>query len=291
MSIVVGTLHADDSAVARRLRALAEMAADVGAELVVAGRTPVPAGVADLTTVRWIQSPGTPGMFELRRQAVAMAAGEVVVLFEDHCQAEAAWLPAVLAAFQTTSADMVVSPVRNLTTRTTIDRAAFAVSLGPFMIPLDTRVASSQVAVAGGAIARTVARRLAAACSAGSIELASPGEVAALDLRVVPLPEAGVGHHQHGTWWTHACLHFHNARAITGRRTGDRRRTWLRLALTPLLLPLRVARTLGRRQRAGDTTVELCRLAPALVWLYGAKAIGEWLGAMTGPGRSDHYLE
>ncbi len=89
--------------------------------------------------VRWIREPGAD-VFQLRALATTIARGELILLSEDHCMAPADWLARTSAAHRERSASVLIGPVRNheQSARRAVDRANFALTLGPFAPPLTT---------------------------------------------------------------------------------------------------------------------------------------------------------
>ena len=277
-----------DVEVEARLALLCDEAARVGGDVVVAsGDGPVPPTLADRRNLTWLEDP-VAGLFALRRKAVAVATGEVIVISEDHCAVEPGWLGRVLASHaRLPDADVVVGRVVNGTDATPIDRAAFYVSLAPLVAPIDTHGAWSQVPVAGASLKRRAVDRLVAACPDLPLELVPGATLEALGLCFVVDETLSVAHLQSGGWRFHAALHFHNARAVSGSPWHRRRaRTWARLLAAPLLVGVRVARTLRQVHRKHVPLAAVLALGPGVAWLYGVKSAGEWAGALLGAGGS-----
>jgi hypothetical protein len=89
--------------------------------------------------VRWIREPGAD-VFRLRALGVAAARGEIVLFSEDHCVPPADWFARTSAAHRASAAPVLIGPVRNhpKSSRHAVDRANFALTLGPFAPPLET---------------------------------------------------------------------------------------------------------------------------------------------------------
>ena len=274
-----------------RIRALdAQLAAAAGELLVACGAAEAPPAHPQTTVTTWLHQPGA-GVFALRRMALERSRGAVVALTEDHCVHPTGWVEAVLAAHRRhAEADVVVARVDNGSAATLVDRASFWVNFGSLRPPLEPRAATRQISAAGTSIKREALERLLAACSYGP-EVAPPDVLARLGIRLTAVETFGVSHVQADSWRVHAGRHFHNARALSGDVGRTHRRTWARLAATPVLLVVRVGRTLAQARRDGASASECVRLVAPVGWIYGAKALGEWLGVLSGPGDSATRLE
>lgn len=88
--------------------------------------------------VRWIREPGAE-VFQLRASGIMAARGEVIVFSEDHCVAPPDWHRRTSAAHREQCAPVLIGPVRNHrdSARRAVDRANFALTLGPFAPPLE----------------------------------------------------------------------------------------------------------------------------------------------------------
>jgi hypothetical protein len=88
--------------------------------------------------VRWIREPGAD-VFRLRAVGAAAATGDVVLFSEDHCVPPPYWFARTSEAHRRTSAPVLIGPVRNHpgSSRSAVDRANFALTLGPFAPPLE----------------------------------------------------------------------------------------------------------------------------------------------------------
>ena len=290
-SIVLAVL-ALELDVEARLRVLCAEAAANGGEVVVgSGAGPMPPTLSDQPNLLWFAH-ATAGIFSLRREAISRARGDVVVLTEDHCEVEPGWLAQVLESHaRHPDADVVVGRVVNGTTATAIDRAAFFVSLGPLMTPVDRLASAAAIPVAGAALKRRTIERLTSCTGEMPFELVPSATLEQLGLRVVVDDGLRMAHLQAGSWALHARLHFHNARAVSGSKwRRGQPRTWLRLVGSPALIALRTAATLRRVRAHGASAGVLASALPGLVWLYTAKAVGEWAGTLLGEGLSPQRL-
>lgn len=164
-------------------------------------------------------------------------------------------------------------------------------NFGHLRPPLAPKAAARQIPVAGGSIKRAALERLLAAWPAGGPELVPAGVIASLGIEVAVVEIAGPVHVQASSWLEHASRHLHNARAIAGGAGRTSGRTWARLPSAPILWAVRVGRTIAHARRDGASVAECGRLLAPVGWLYGAKALGEWLGVLVGPGDSATRLE
>src|SRR4051812_49782617 len=87
--------------------------------------------------INWISMPGK-SVFQLRRAAYRAARGDVVAITEDHCYVEPDWVERILAAHRRhPNAAAVGGAVLNNTDEKLVDWAAFFLTQGPFMLPLE----------------------------------------------------------------------------------------------------------------------------------------------------------
>lgn len=292
VSVVLATL-AGWPEVEPVVRTLAGQADEVGGEVVVAdgSAATLPPGAVPPPRVSWMSLPGA-GIFDLRRAALQRARGDVVVVTEDHCLAPPGWCARIVDLHaRYPDADIIQGRVENASRERVIDWAAFLVNQSAHVPPIDWSEATRQIGIVGVSITRPTVEALLAAYPADPPDLIPTPALRAAGLRVRIDESLGVEHRQSDTWLGHAGLHFHNARAIAGRRrsamTG---RDWVRLVAAPMLVPYRASRVVARCLRKDLPRGVALRAAPGVVWLYAWKSAGEWTGYLTGPGDSARRL-
>jgi hypothetical protein len=292
-SVVLASLHRLTPDKERRLRQLDAQVAELGGELLIGSDTKDegPPDVSPWRAATWLVVRGA-GTFELRRLAVERAHGAVVVISEDHCEHPDGWLAALLASHRAhPEADVIVARVDNASDDTAIDRASFWVNSGYLRPPMDPVRAVRRIPITGASLKRPALERLLSAYPGLALELILPEDLRRHGLRIIVDESFGIAHDQADSWTDHAIRHFHNARAGVGIIRLGRVRTWVRLAAWPVLAVARWAHTLLDARRRGFTLAQVLVMAPAVGWIYCAKAAGEWVGALAGPGDSGTRLE
>lgn len=292
-SVVLATMQGLTPEKATRLRLLDQQVADLGGELLVGSGVAHtgPRDRSDWRATIWFEVPGA-GTFVLRRLALEHSRGAVVVISEDHCDHPDGWLATLLASHRAhPDADVIVARVDNGTDETAIDRASFWINAGHLRRPMNPRRAARQIPITGASFKRAALERLLSAHPTLPPELILPEDLRRHGLRIVVDASFGITHVQTATWARHGSGHFHNARAGAGVTRLRRARTWVRLGTSPVFTLARWARALRDARQRGHPLSEILSVAPALAWLYCAKAAGEWVGALSGPGDSATRLE
>jgi hypothetical protein len=233
--------------------------------------------------VRWLRVPGAD-VFHLRARGVAAARGEIVVISEDHCLAPPCWLARTSAAHRARTAAVLVGPVRNHvdSTHSVVDRANFALTLGPFApplahvpawrLPVPTNVSMKRAFL--GTIPRPDGwleyDMLADAMRQGCLDVAG---------------DAVLDHLQHWHPAEAVAVHFQSGRSYGAsvRRwpAADRRAGWRSLTRLPGRLYRRTAPTM-----AGSPAGDRAWLAALIL----ANTLGQATGVLRGAGESRRRL-
>lgn len=239
--------------------------------------------------VRWIRQPGAT-VFDLRAIGVTLARGDIVVFSEDHCIATGEWLARISAAHAATAAPILIGPVSNHRDSAirAADRASFALTLGPFAPPMST-VPDWRLPV----LTNVSLKR-----SAIPAEPPSPGWLEyvmladAMKRGVIAIAgDAILEHRQNWGGVEVIGIHFQSGRSY-GASIRDwslhRRRGWWRNVIGLSRGLYRRTAAVFERDGAG------ARSSHADRWWLGvlvvANAIGQMVGALTGPGTSRRKL-
>jgi hypothetical protein len=283
-------------AVARVLPQAVAMAGEVIVVDGSAGRPPSETELAELgaapATVRWLSRPGD-SVFQLRRAGYRTARGEVVAVTEDHVFVEPGWLAGHLAAHQRhPQAGAVGGAVLNGTDRKVVDWAAFFLTQGPFMPPLQNGITDRISGPANVSYKRRVLERLSATGSddVGLIEFLELPQALAGE-QLIADDSLRVLHHQSQGLLRTSLAEFDNGRTIAGyRRRQMTRGDWLRIVLSPVLPIYRTVRQLRIVRAKQRPPGALARALPAHVWFQYCAMAGEVLGYIGGPGGSPRRL-
>jgi hypothetical protein len=240
--------------------------------------------------VVWISMPGS-SVFQLRYRGYGEARGEIVAVTEDHCHVASDWVERILDAHQRfPDAAAIGGAVLNGTDKKVVDWAAFMLTQGPFLPPLDDGHTDRISGPANVSYKRRVITRLRGDKRYGLIDFlelpeALQGEPLAADDTI------RVRHHQSQGFWGTSRAEFDNGRTIAGyRRRRMTRGDWLRIASSPVLPIYRSIRALRIASAKEHPSGLLARIAPAHVWLQYCAMGGELLGYMAGPGDSPKHL-
>lgn len=292
LSVVIGTTQPWPEARAV-LDSVYEQAEAVSAEVVLAiGRDDARPPIEAYPLLKVIERPGET-IFELRKHAVAQAAGEIVAVTEDHCVVAPDWCARIIAAHaEFPEADVIGGAVTNGACNS-VGWAGFLISNEPFLPPLETR----EREIVTGQANMSFKRRALWGWGVGGLDdgryrtqLHEQGGHLYIDGRIV------VSHVQSFPLLDMCVLHFHGGRALAGSQRPhlSLRRWWARLGKV-LLLPVRVAVNTPRLAiRAGlrDATLwkPALRCQPWLALVLIFYFSGELVGHLFGSGRSPHRL-
>lgn len=278
---------------------IAPQVAAAGGEFVVAdgssNEPPSDREIADLGgAIRWLSMPGR-SVFQLRFAGYRSARGEVVAVTEDHVYVEPDWIERILAAHAAyPGAGAVGGAVLNHTDEKIVDWAAFFLTQGPYMPPLQNGVTGRISGPANVSYKKRVLDRLAGDDEHGVIDfLELPDALQGEDL--VADDTIRVRHNQSQGLVGTSLAEFDNGRTIAGyRRREMTRGDWLRILSSPVLPSYRAVRQMrivrSKQMQPGMNTDRIIRALPAHVWFQYCAMAGELLGYAAGPGDSPKRL-
>ena len=271
----------------------------VGGEFIVAdGSGSAPPTDAEMEEIggpiRWLSMPGK-SVFQLRWAGYQAAQGEVVTITEDHVYVEPDWIERILDVHRRyPNAGAVGGAVLNHTDEKLVDWAAFFLTQGPFMPPLQNGVADRISGPANVSYKKRVLDRLHGDEEQGVIDfLELPAALEGEDL--VADDSIRVRHNQSQGLRGTSLAEFDNGRTIAGyRRREMTRGDWLRIAASPVLPAYRAVRQMrivrAKQMQEGMTTMRMAKVLPAHVWFQYCAMAGELLGYAAGPGDSPRRL-
>jgi hypothetical protein len=290
LSVVVATtvgwphMRRSTDAILPQLRA-------VGGQLVVAdssGSPPAPWGVESPDVV-WLSRPGA-GVFSLRREGYARAAGSVIAATEDHCEIAPDWVRRVLDAHAAhPDVAAIGGAVDNGTTDHLIDWAIYFVTQLPWVAPLEPQ----SERVVGHTNISYKRWALDSMPSGGSliIEILFNDWLRDSGRQVIVDDAIRVRHYQCMGLRGTSTLEFHNGRSLGGlRRDTMGARDWVRASAPALMAAYRLLRTLELGFRKPVPRAKLLRTVPYIAWLQAVHALGESVGYLAGPGDSPSRL-
>lgn len=260
----------------------------VGGELLVLDGSARAAPTADLIgpNVRWLAHPGE-SVLALRAIGYPLATAPIVAVSEDHTRVAPGWAAAILECHaQNSDAAAIGGKVDIGATRSYIEWAAFMCGHDRELEPLGR---ARRVGVIGGtnvSYKRQFLDRLRPLAGVGvndavfQRELARGGATLLVDDRI------SCEHEQHMTFGQATFRLYQSGRMGAGSRRQRMRPAELaRLVVTPLS-PLFLTGRLGLWTMRGRYLARYLYELPAILWLYGARAVGEIVGYAVGPGRS-----
>lgn len=266
-----------------------------GGEVIVADGSGEPAPTDEQMAavggpIVWLSMPGS-SVYQLRLAAYQASRGEIVAVTEDHCYVAPDWIERILAAHAAfPEAGVIGGSVQNGTDRRSIDWAAFFLTQGPFMVPLENGLTDRVSGAANCSYKRRVIERLGGDAEQGVIDFlelpeALEGERLAADDSIRVL------HHQSPGFARLSLAEFDNGRTIAGyRRREMERGDWIRIAtasVLPLYRSVRAMRIVGGKERPPRARL---KAAPAHVWFQYCAIVGELIGYAAGPGDSPKRL-
>lgn len=223
---------------------------------------------------------------ELRAAALAASHGRVVVVLEDHVIPGPGWLDALTAPFSDPEVVLTWGPVEDASDAA-VGRVAFLCDYAPFL-----PAGSPDVAPPG----------MNTAYHRGALQAAIDREPELLETfwegplhrrlgergRAVRVDSAVVRHRKPFQPGEALAQRFHQGRHLAARRARgvpiDGRIAWVVASAT--LPPALLRRTASAARRGGVRRRELLRLAPGLLALHAAGALGEAVGSALGDGGS-----
>jgi hypothetical protein len=280
---------------------IAPQVAAAGGEFIVADGSGEPAptdqDLADLPggqAIRWVSMPHS-SVFQLRFAGYRAARGEIVAVTEDHVYVEPDWVERILAAHREfPGAGAIGGAVLNHTDEKLVDWAAFFLTQGPFMPPLQNGVTGRISGPANVSYKKRVLDRLGGDEEHGVIDfLELPDALQGEDL--VADDSIRVRHNQSQGLLGTSLAEFDNGRSIAGyRRRQMTRGDWLRILSSPVLPAYRAVRQMrivrAKDMQPGMDTDRMIKVLPAHVWFQYCAMAGELLGYAAGPGDSPKRL-
>jgi hypothetical protein len=265
---------------ARCLDALLPQAREIGAEVIVVGRT---ADGRDRPGVTSIAAGAGDTVPRMRAAAIRKASGRVIALLEDDCAAAPGWCRAIID----TSRDHPVAggPIEPDGYARGLDWAVFYCEYARFLPRFEGPVAA--IPGNNAAYSRALAIEwLDAHPDDGFLDVFAHADWRA---RGITLWADGRMAVRHMNRWTPSAATrsaFHHGRAYAGQRCPGRTAVRIALALgSPLLPAVKTVRT-AREVLVRGAANSLPRALPWIIVFHTCWAAGELIGYLLGPGRS-----
>lgn len=298
ISVIIATIRGWPAA-RHAMSLIAPQVCAAGGEFIVSdgssGEPPSADDLSPLGPVRWLSLPGR-SVFQLRLAGYRAAQGEIIAVTEDHVWVEPDWIERILEVHRAfPKAGVVGGAVLNATNEKVVDWAAFFLTQGPFMPPLDNGVSERVSGPANVSYKRRVLERLGQH---------GDDEQGVIDFLELPAALEGeqqvahdsirVSHNQSQGLLRTSLAEFDNGRTIAGyRRREMTRGDWLRIVSSPVLPAYRAVRALRivrAKSHPGVTSGTIAKAVPAHVWFHYCAMAGELLGYAFGPGGSPRRL-
>jgi hypothetical protein len=261
----------------------------VGGELLVIDGSdrPAPPPEAIGPNTRWIEAPGE-SVLALRAVGYPLATGLIVAVSEDHTSVPQGWAGAILECHREhPEAAAIGGAVTNGSTRSYPEWAAFLCGHDREMPPLGRARRVTVIGVTNVSYKRAVLARLKPLKGIGvndavfQRDLARDGAILLVDDRIACV------HEQAMTFGQATYLLFQSGRmGAGGRRQRMSMREAARILITPaapLILTARLGLWLALR---GHHRLRYLAELPMILWLFGARSVGELVGYAAGPGAS-----
>lgn len=261
----------------------------VAGELLVADGSGLPAPPPEALgrNVRWLSHPGE-SVLGLRAIGYALAKAPVVAVSEDHTRVPVGWAKAVLECHaEHPEAAAIGGSSVNGDATSYPEWAAFMCGHDRELAPLGTARPVSVIGVTNVSYKREALAYLKPLPGIGvndavfQRDLARAGKTLLVDDRISCI------HEQHMTARQATHLFFQAGRmGAGGRRQRMSVREAARIVITPaapLILTARLGVWLAQR---GYGRMRYIAELPIILWLYGARAVGELVGYARGPGQS-----
>ena len=261
----------------------------VGGELLVLDGTTKPPPPPDAIgpNTRWISEPGN-SVLALRALGYPQARGEIVAISEDHTRVPVGWAAAILECHaEHPEAVAIGGSVDNGTSRSYVEWADFFCGHDREIPPVGRAKRAGLLGLTNVSYKRDILKWNRPLSGIGvneavfQRELARAGEVMLLDDRI------RCEHEQPLTFKSATRLLYHAGRMGAGGRRqrmnpGEIARI-IATPMSPIILTARLGVWLAmRRHYRARFLVEM----PAIMWFYGARAVGELVGYAAGPGKS-----
>lgn len=241
--------------------------------------------------VRLIPVEGRPSIPALRALGIEQARGQVVAITEDHCIANPGWFQAIARAHQA-GYQAIGGPVENGSVERAVDWAVFFCEYARFMAPVAHGVVH-EIPGNNSAYDRRLLEALGPELRAEVWDSFLHARMRELGVVFHSDPEMIMLHKKEFGYVYFLSQRFHYSRSFAGMRlTGAR--WWKRAfyAAATLALPaVLLGRITATVVRKGRHVREFVRSLPALCTFVVSWAVGEWVGAVLGPGHSLRYVE
>jgi hypothetical protein len=226
---------------------------------------------------------GRADVFRLRAAGVRRSTGAAIAIVEDHAPPWTGWAKSTLAAHDThPEAALIVGSMTNGTRDTVLDRAAYAMTLGPFDHPVLPIIRERMPVPANVSYKRW---HLPAEPEPGWLEYSAP--MAAFEQGSIALaPDSVCEHVQHFDGIKAITIQFGSGRAYGGSLKGISRGD----KLQHLATRGRFARTAYRTSKRGLGPRPTTADRAALGVMVAANVAGQLVGLVAGSGRAREAL-
>jgi hypothetical protein len=261
----------------------------VGGELLVvdgSGR-PAPPAEAIGPRTRWLSHPGE-SVLGLRGLAYPLGRGNVVATSEDHTFVPEGWAAAILECHaEHPEAAAIGGNVVNGTTTSYAEWAAFLVGHDREIPPLGRATRVGLIGVTNVSYKRAALARLKPLPGIGINDAVFQRDLARHGATLLNDDRISCVHEQHMTFGQATHLLYQSGRMGAGtRRQHMTGREAARVLVTPFAPLILTARLGVWRARRGRYRLRYLAELPMLVWLYGARSVGELVGYARGAGDS-----
>ncbi len=228
---------------------------------------------------------------ELRAAGLSAARGDIVAITEDHCIAAEDWFEWLLRAHTAHSGPAIGGAVDNARRDRLIDWAVYLCEYGNFASPV-THGAVRDLAGANVSYKRVVLDEMREAIKDGYREGVFHRQMEAAGYALWSDPSLCVLHNKHFALTSFIAERFHYGRWYAGMRgassTLPKRLCYV--ALSPLLPPLLLYRLHARVRRRPQHRRTFLKCLPLIGLFTLVWAAGEFVGGLSGPGRSELHL-
>lgn len=294
LSVILAATH-PWPAVEGCLESLYHQAQEVGAEIIVADGDggALPEARGRYPEIVHLVEPGA-SVFQLRAIAATHASGEIVAVTEDHCRVSPDWCVQALDAHRRyPRAAAVGGVVENGAQRRLLDWACFMIPNGPFMRPISNGKARMISLQANISYKRWALEEPDAGNGLGLMEMLHNRKLLAQGHQLVADDRLVVEHVQFVTLRKACALHYHNGRSIAGFRLAKMNLVGrlLRLGSCSVLTFVNLWKTIRPLQAKGQLHGRILAALPWSLMLLCCHTGGEFVGYLSGPGRSPQRLE
>ena len=237
-------------------------------------------------TVRLIEVDGRPGIPEMRAIGMKAAAGDYLVITEDHCIAPENWLEEISRAHVAGYA-VVGGGVENGSCSRLVDWAVFLCEYSSFMPPIEAGevdfVAGNNVSYSRDAISR-----VDESVRNDFWEYFLQAELKQQGVKFLSVPAVEIIHKKEFGFFYFMAQRFHYSRSFAAmrRKRSTLSRQLIYLAYTPISLFHVTWRVITNVRRKRKYQRELLLSFPFLAMFMCSYALGEFVGQLFGSGNS-----